>query len=187
ELFQQEQDKLHNTGKFCKSKQISDLDKFLIRPSASKQQNPQGDDTKLPSTSSTTIMAEEHQGGVLSKKHKAAINLTKYRKSEDSYLNFSFICSGSGAIPQLQCVIYVQVLSIECLTSSKLQRHLITEYDIYKDKHHSFFEQKAEELLGTKAVMKSTTTADKKLLRSSYTAAQKIAKTKKNHTRLLRF
>uniref|UniRef100_UPI00398F2BF5 protein FAM200B-like n=1 Tax=Pristiophorus japonicus TaxID=55135 RepID=UPI00398F2BF5 len=144
---------------------------------ASEQQHPQSDETELPSSSISRIEECRGGGGVRKK-----LKVSRTRRYQDSYLNFGFICNRSGYTPQPQCVICAQVLANESMKPSKLQRHLITKHQMYKDKHRAFFERKAKELPGTtEVVTKSTPTADKKLV-SSYLVAQQIAKAKRPYT-----
>ncbi len=155
------------------------MDKFVIRP-------PQ----KRPSPTDSPTAADSNDPGILDPGEGAPTNSgrsasntgnTKCRKYQDSYLNYGFISFSRSkeSLPQPQCIICTKILANECMRPSKLIRHLQTTHPQYRDKPRAFFERKAKELTHTQNEMREVTATDKKLLKISYTVAEKSPKQRK--------
>ncbi len=160
------------------------MNKFVIRPPQkrpSPTDSPTAADSKDPGTLHPGEKAPTNSGSSASSASNTGN--TKCRKYQDSYLNYGFISFSRSkeSLPQPQCIICTKVLANECMRPSKLIRHLQTTHPQYRDMPRAF-ERKAKELTHSQNEMREVTATDKKLLKISYTVAEKIAKAKKGHT-----
>jgi hypothetical protein len=68
----------------------------------------------------------------------ATVKKRKYRKCDDSYLEFSFTSTEINGEERAQCVSCMKVLAAECMLPSKLKRHLEANHHSMVDKPRDF-------------------------------------------------
>lgn len=100
------------------------MDRFLLN-----KQVGSSDDSDKASTS----------GGGEAKKRK-------YRKYDDSYLDFGFTSIEVNNEEKPQCVLCLKILSSESMLPSKLKRHLATIHPTMAEKSRDFFHRKLQNL-----------------------------------------
>mgnify|MGYP002775206681 CR=1 FL=1 len=106
----------------------------------------------------------------------------KYRKYDDSYLDFGFTSIEVNNEEKPQCVLCLKILSSECMLPSKLKRHLETIHPTMADKSRDFFHRKLQNLNKTKNVFTQQASVPKNALLASFKVAYRVAKCKKPHT-----
>ncbi|XP_045483145.1 zinc finger BED domain-containing protein 5-like [Harmonia axyridis] len=137
------------------------MDRFLLN----KKQVGSSNDSEEASTS----------GGREAKKRK-------YRKYDDSYLDFGFTSIEVNNEEKPQCVLCLKILSSESMLPSKLKRHLETIHPTMVAKSRDFFHRKLQNLKKTKNVFTQQASVPNNALLASFKVAYRVAKCKKPHT-----
>ena len=101
------------------------MDRFLIKSNTRSESASKED---ISSTSNTNM-----------KKHK-------YRKYDDSYLNFRFTSTKVSGKDRPQCVLCMKILAPDCMVPSKLKPHLETNLATIVTKSRDYFTRKLREL-----------------------------------------
>ncbi|XP_072384712.1 protein FAM200C-like [Diabrotica undecimpunctata] len=108
----------------------------------------------------------------------------KKRKYNDDYIKYGFICMLKVNVEHHQCVICDEVLSNKAmrLRPNRLERHLSSKHNSFKDKPKEFFVTKSQNLKRMKLdTTGSTAHSSEKVLESSYEQSLLIAKENKSH------
>ncbi|XP_050522096.1 zinc finger BED domain-containing protein 5-like [Daktulosphaira vitifoliae] len=106
----------------------------------------------------------------------------KYRKYDDSYLEFGFTSTEVNGEERPLCVLCMKVLAPECMLPSKLKRHLETNHKYAVGKSRDYFDRKRKELKQEKSIFFNNASIPNNALIASYKVAFRIAKCKKPHT-----
>lgn len=106
----------------------------------------------------------------------------KYRKYDDSYLDFGFTSIEVNNEERPQCVLCLKILSSESMLPSKLKRHLETIHPAMVEKSRDFFNRKLQNLQKQKNVFTQQALVPSKALLASFKVAYRVAKCKKPHT-----
>ena len=83
----------------------------------------------------------ENKEGTPSNSGKS-VKKRKYRKYDDSYLDFGFTSTEVNGEERPQCVLCMKVLAPECMLPSKLKRHLKTNHPSMVSKSRDYFTRK---------------------------------------------
>lgn len=106
----------------------------------------------------------------------------KKRKYNDDYIKYGFISMLKDNVEHPQCVICYEVLSNDAMRPNRLERHLSSKHNSFKDKPKEFFATKSENLKRMKLDNTgSTAQSSEKVLEASYELSLLIAKEKKSH------
>lgn len=106
----------------------------------------------------------------------------KYRKYDDSYLNFGFTSVEVNHEERPQCVLCLKILAVENMLPSKLKRHLETIHPTMVGKSREFFTRKLQNVQKQKNVLTQQASIPGNALLSSFKVAYRVAKCKKPHT-----
>lgn len=106
----------------------------------------------------------------------------KYRKYDDSYLDFGFTSTEFRGEVRAQCVLCMKIFAPESMVPSKLKRHLQTSHATEVTKSRDYFARKLRELNQQKASFTKHASVPSNALLASYKVAHRIAKCKKPHT-----
>jgi zinc finger BED domain-containing protein 5/7/8/9 len=109
-------------------------------------------------------------------------NKQKFRKYDNSYLNFGFITTVAENVEHPQCVICLKVMAVESMLPNKMKRHLETIHANFANKSREYFVSKLKAMTQQKNIFTKQATIPSKALLSSYKVAWRIAKSKKPHT-----
>lgn len=88
----------------------------------------------------------EDEKSILSTSHGPAVKKRKYRKYDDSYLEFGFTSTEINGEERPLCVLCMKVLTPECMLPSKLKRHLETNHKHTVGKSRNFFAKMLKEI-----------------------------------------
>ncbi|CAH0546966.1 unnamed protein product [Brassicogethes aeneus] len=108
---------------------------------------------------------------------------TKKRKYMGEYIRYGFAVMVKDGVDCPQCVLCYDVLSIDAMRPTRLQRHLSTKHGALKEKPKKFFQAKVQNLKRMKLDNTGEfSQVNQKVVEASYEFALLIAKEKKPHT-----
>ncbi|KAL4084160.1 hypothetical protein QTP88_027993 [Uroleucon formosanum] len=88
----------------------------------------------------------EEEESIPSTSNRPTVKKPKYRKYDDSYLEFGFTSTEVNGEERPLCVLCMKVLAPECMLPSKLKRHLETNHKYAVGKSRDYFDRKRKEL-----------------------------------------
>ncbi|KAL4126654.1 hypothetical protein QTP88_010863 [Uroleucon formosanum] len=124
----------------------------------------------------------EEEESIPSTSNSPTVKKPKYRKYDDSYLEFGFTSTEVNGEERPLCVLCMKVLAPECMLPSKLKRHLETNHKYAVGKSRDYFDRKRKELKQEKSIFFKNASIPNNALIASYKVAFRIAKFKKPHT-----
>jgi zinc finger BED domain-containing protein 5/7/8/9 len=124
----------------------------------------------------------EEEESIPSTSNSPTVKKRKYRKYDDSYLEFGFTSTEVNGEERPLCVLCMTVLASECMLPSKLKRHLETNHKYAVGKSRDYFDRKRKELKQEKSTFFKNASIPNNALIASYKVAFRIAKCKKPHT-----
>lgn len=109
-------------------------------------------------------------------------NKRKFRKYDDSYLDFGFTYIKIDNEERPKCVICLKVLAADSMIPNKLKRHFETNHGSLINKKRDYFVRQREQLEKQSTSFIKQTSVPTKALLASYKVAFRVAQSKKPHT-----